>query len=263
MLATFRESPGLAYRRYVTKTEPDPRPSPSMVIGSAVNHLVLDPASAPAGFYVVQVRTRDAKAYRDAEQAYPERLILTLPEHELAMRAADSILEPLTSAAEVAHALLTAPGGISEWAYQWDDASGVPCKLMVDRLLPLSGRPTIGELKTARDPGLLVQRYGETRPASWLYNLGYDQQAAFNRRGVRHALGSTVEPDFYFVAVRNSSPYDVHVAKAGETFLSRAEAKTGETLARLAECLASPGPAGWISREEGLPGGVVPVLEEE
>lgn len=230
MLKVFRESPREAFLRFVAAPE---RPdggndwSQSRRIGAAVNALVLDPDVARSLIHTVEAKRRGAAAVGDAQRAFPDRLVLTRPETDLASGVADAILEPGTRAAEVANAILTAPGGYSEWAYRWEDAeTGVRCKLMVDRLAEVYGRPTIGELKTSRNPSPREFRRDARR-------FGYGLQAAHNVAGVEDALGE--KPQFFWVVVRNAPPFEVAVWRSSRLLLEGRDDRR-EALRRLARC---------------------------
>ncbi len=248
MIADFRESPALAHGRYVTRTIEREPPTPSMICGSLVNLLLLEPGRAKVQIAVADVESRNSKAFRQLAETAP--FAVTRPEMERATAIVDAFKNPRTKAAEVAAALLMGPG-ISEYAHKWEEP-GVPCKCMVDKLaLFPSGEPVQVELKTTTDPreepfSATVDRYD------------YDAQAAFNLRGIQHALGGFL-PRFYWIAVRNEPPHEVFVWQLGEEFYALGEQKISRDLAALAARLRGDVP--WCSSLEEMRSGSIPVLE--
>lgn len=115
-LKMFRRDPYLAYSG-LREAE---SPSEAMVIGSAINALVLEPSGSE--IYVAQVETRRSESYREALRAWGnDRLVVTAKENRLARAGAASILEPQTPAAELARSLLANPDGYNEWAHRWNE----------------------------------------------------------------------------------------------------------------------------------------------
>jgi len=248
MLADFRASPALAHGRYVTKSIEREPPTPSMICGSLVNILLLEPDRAKSHIAVAEVQSRNSKAFRDLDGTAP--IVVTRPEMDRALAVADAIQNPRTKAAEVAAALLLGPG-ISEYAHKWEEGE-IPCKCMVDKLAMFpTGEPVQVELKTTTDP----------RPqpfAATVDRYGYDAQAAFNLRGIQHALGGFL-PRFYWIAVRNEPPYEVHVSQLSEEFHALGEQQIERDLKGLGARLSGAAP--WCSEDEQLLSGSIPALE--
>lgn len=253
MLEEFHDSPAVAQGLYVAQDLEEPEPNESMILGSAVNLLVVEPERAEDSLCIAtQAQSRRGGAYKRAVERYPDRLVLTAPAGERAQAMARSILHPRTRQAETAKALLTAEG-YPEWAFKWDDPTGVPCKLKVDRVLNVWGVPTKVALKTTRDP----------RPESFhrdFLNFGYARRLAFNRRGLRVALGDDLPVDIKVVAVRNREPYDVWVYNLSENWFSIAEPEVEADLKLLAEYLARGDDANWCDPRENAEDSL-PVLE--
>lgn len=252
-LKAFRQSPALAYRRYLAKDLPPTRPTPPMTLGTLVNLLLLEPAAVSKEVYVVDCSTKGTNLYKDAEKLYgKERTVVTIGEMETAEGIAAAVLNPQSRHAEVALELLTSEGGYSEYAYQWiDPATGVPCRMMLDRLSATGGDlGTVVELKTTVDPNPeAFQRQ--------FFGMDYHCQAAFNSRGMAHLLGATDPGDFvrlrYFVvAVGNEPPHSVGVHLLSPETIDAGDAIVGRDLGRLAECLAgrSPWRSGWEDAEQ-------------
>lgn len=249
-LKAFRQSPAMAFRRYIKKDLEADRPTPPMILGTLVNLLLLEPAAVSKEVHVVDCSTKGTNLYKDAEKLYgKEKTVVTIGEWETAQGIADAVLNPQSRHAEVALELLTSEGGYSEYAYQWTDpATGVPCRMMLDRLpLCLPSDPgTVVELKTTVDP----------HPEAFqrqFFGMDYHVQAAFNSRGVGHLLGATSPDDFvrlrYFVvAIGNEPPHSVGVHLLSPETIAAGDAIVGRDLGRLAECLAGRAP--WRSKWE-------------
>lgn len=277
MLRCFNDSPALAYQRYVLCDPAAQRSgtSEALILGSAVNEILLDPAGR--NLHVVEVQSRATKAVRDAEQAFPGRRVLTRKEHDLARRIADSILEPRTPAARLAQTLLQSDGGHPEYAHRWEDPSGVPCRTLIDRVIPVHGRPAILELKTSRSP----DRFGFRRQ---VMSFGYHEQAAFNCRGLADALGidprpatdaptpsgdddwTPPEPEqgvlFYWIVIRNAPPYECYIYRRSEDLRKLGEHAVEEGLAKLADALQRrDDPAAWSLPDEQLPDDEIPEID--
>lgn len=254
MLAEFRDSPARAHALYVTGDLEREPPSPQMVVGSAVHLLLLEPDTVSRRIYVAECDARTAKIYKDSVRDRPDQLVLTRKEWETAEGAAGSILAGGTAAARVARSLLAAREGCySEYAFQWEDELGVPCKLMADRLLevPWSTVPVCPDLKTNSDPwALLANERGE------IYKAGYHAQAALYRRGLTRLLGGIV-PRHILVAVRNEKPFEVYVRELSEGVLAKGLEVVESDLKALARCLAG---APWESAEETLESGEIPFV---
>jgi hypothetical protein len=263
MVRNFRKSPGLAFMTYVARSAPLERPSEALVVGSAV-HRLIETQGQSTGIHVAGCDGRDAKTYRDAVQAFEPagRLVLTRKEFERAQRTADALLEPRTRSAEVGRAILCAGDGHSEWAYRWEDESGVPCKTLNDRVTLIRGEVAIGELKSTRDP----------TPAVFHRDIGtrrYHVQAAFNARGVRRAVAEEagipavdVPPvAFYWVVVGKSPPWSVYVCRATTRAMNDGEVEVEASLRKLAGCLQDPTGATWAHPHELLEDGEIPAAE--
>lgn len=250
-LKTFRRSPALAFRRYIERSIAAPRPTPPMILGTLVNLMLLEPESVGSEIFVVDVASKNTKAYREAEVEHgASKTVVILPEFEAAEAISDSILRPQSRHAEVALELLTSDGGFSEYAHRWTDpATGVPCRMMLDRLPAAEGDVvTVVELKTTVDP----------TPAAFqrqFFAMEYHCQAAFNARGVADLVGAVGDPFFHVrylvVAVGNEAPHSVGVHLLSPETLAAGSAIVTRDLAKLAECLAGRAPwrGGWEDAE--------------
>ena len=240
MLSTFRESAALAYGRYVAQTIPPEKSSDSLLIGSLVHLLILEPDKWDAEVEEVDARDKRAKAYKTATQDYPDKLIALAPDVERAKQIARSVLEPRTPDAELARDLLIDSPGVSEYSHRWTDAAtGVPLKVRFDRVTETAKGPTDVSLKTAADP---------SKSAFWraLWRYGYHIQAALYGEGFADLTAQ--EPDTIFVVVRNQAPFEVAVYLASPELIAKGREQLRKDLSALAACRLSDGP--WMSEWE-------------
>lgn len=244
MLGDFRDSPSLAHGRYVSQLLDRPEPSIEMLIGSAVHALLLEPVEAARTIKTVACQARSHGSYKSAVATGQWDLVLTEPMRETAQAIANNIRFPQTRAAEVACKLLLDDPGESEFAFKWDDSTGVPCKIKLDRLTINGGRIVEVSLKTTRDPS--PEHFCRD-----FYNFGYHAQAAFYRRGAQVLLGGYCPPCFV-VGIRNADPYEIAVYPVEEELLAAGAVVVEQDLRRLARCLA--GTAAWCAEWESLPG---------
>lgn len=252
MIKTFRDSPVVAWQRYVARSHEPPPPTGPMEIGSAVNTLLLRPeqAATPEGIVRVDVGSRNTKKWREAKEQFPQAVVMTDPEYQTARLVADAIQNPQTRAAEVGAALLSS--GYAEYAHRWDDSAGVRCRLMIDTLTTVGGEPTIVELKSARDPEPVA--FGRQA-----FNLGYHCQGAFYQRGIATALEGVL-PNLIYVVVRNEPPFEVAVYQASVEYITLGERQIAEDLKRLAVLLEQPPEERWCQEWESVEG-ALPTLE--
>jgi hypothetical protein len=248
----FRESPALAYKRFVSGELPPDPPSKSMILGSLANYLLLLPDRLHE-VRVVDVQARNAKTFKDEFALHEDQMVVTLPEWEAAEAIAGAVLRPESEGAEVAHDLLLGGDGHPEFAHQWDDDSGVPLKCMIDRLRLINGLPCLLELKTTKDPEPDAFRRD-------FENYDYHVQAAHNRRGIRHVLGGAIPP-VIVVVVRNEEPYEVAMPhQVSEWLLTEGDKQLARDLASLSKKLRGEEP--WCAEWQKAPiSGQLPVLE--
>ena len=247
---TFARDPGLAFGMY--RAEPriytPPPPTPAQMIGSAVHDLLAAAGGEESLIHPVKDKSRSGSEYKKAWSAFPERLVLTSKEHDEARRCADALLEPRTWSARLGKAILVGLPGFSEYYHAWTDETGVECMQLCDRVAEGPDFPIYGELKTAKNDDVPPDRF------FWVSRSnGYDDQMAFNLRGLRRLLPSIRG---VWVVVGKQPSYPVSVQMAGEEVLRSDRGRRGRlspeleieaTLERLAECLKDLTGAKWCS----------------
>lgn len=214
-LSDFQRSVPYYHARYITGEIEAREPSDSMVLGSAVHALVLQPELAET--LVVEMPDYGrSKADLEAKVQF-------LAEHRdhYALKA-DGIQQARAMAASVQrHPLasrLLAPceGALNEQGITWiDKATGLPCKALFDAYRPnhaFLNYPSIIDLKTAAD--ISAETWAKT-----VLNFKYDQQAAHYVEGAREVFELDGYPDFWHIAVCSSAPYEVAVYKLSAKFI--------------------------------------------
>ena len=241
MLKTFRDSPLLAYRQYVTKEIEPEEPSLAMLEGSAVHLLITEPDRAQEEMVKAECDVRRGKAWTEVKLGNPGRIVLPRPSWHAAHAMARAILEPRTEMAELAKALLCSPGGYGEYAHRWTEiVSGVEirCRLKLDHIRAIAGLPVKIELKSTRDPE--PEAFGR-----FFEDLEYHAQAAFYDRGIMtipeiagpvRAFGYTSPPTIV-VAVGNEEPHAVSVRQVPDDTMAEGARIIEHSLSRLADCL--------------------------
>lgn len=105
------------------------------------------------------------------------------------------------------------------------------CRAMVDWLVPRRGGPLIDLKFTGRSAA----------PEDWrrqAYDLGYDMQAAFYRRGFRAVFRRSPGP-FVFVVVETAPPYGVAVNALTPEFEEIGELRVAKAIEMWRQCMAS------------------------
>ena len=126
-------------------------PSKAQREGDAVHCLVLEPDQWDCRYYVVNVKSRVTKAFKQAAINHPDKVLLTLTEYEHIRRMADSLLGDKTI-----RRYLELPGQ-PETSFYWNhNESGISLKCRPDRItdkfcLDIKTTKDIGKRAFARD----------------------------------------------------------------------------------------------------------------
>lgn len=121
-------------------------------------------------------------------------------------------------------------GGVHEGTSVWSDERGANCRCRFDWLDP-NGDPIIFDYKTTA---------GSAEPDAFgrqIFNMGYDIQEAFYRRGARQTLGWS-NPDFIFVAQETSPPYALSMVQLDPAARDYADRKVDRSMRIWSECLS-------------------------
>lgn len=187
-----------------------PEPStPALIFGAAVHKLLLEPDTFDAEFAVAPEcdrRTKDGKeAYGAFLPTADGKDIISLADYKAAAEMAQKALET-----PFVKKLLD---GEREKPFYWvDDLTGEACKIRVDCISTIGGKPVIVDYKTAAD----ASTDGFTRS---VLNYGYDFQAGMYCEGVEKVTGQ--KPLFVFVAQEKTAPYAVNILQADDLMVQR------------------------------------------
>jgi hypothetical protein len=243
-LAVYRRSPRLARAYWIDGTMEPPGPTPEMELGTAVHALLL-------GREDEVVRAEGCAARRGkkwaawVEDYARTHTVLPEPAYEAAVLAADAIAEPQTPAAERARRILLELPGYGEYAYRWEDPyTGVPCKLMADRLVELPGGLVCEvSIKTVGawgdDPRIDRDSYGQLAG-----QRGHHCQAAHYVAGLTDLLVDET-PAALIIPISTAPPYEVAVYQWNDASLEVGARRVQEALEGIA--------AGrWLAPHEAL-----------
>lgn len=219
----LRESPEKAKWAW---DHPEP-PTPALLFGQAVHKLLLEPDTFDDEFAVapnIDRRTKDGKAaYNAFCESLGDRSVITTDQYQAAVEMRNAAI----SAPFVAKLLQ----GEHEKPMFWvDDLTGETCKIRLDVLSEIDGRPLIVDYKSAAD----ASTEGFMRHA---LNFGYDFQAAMYSEGVEKVTGQ--KPIFVFIAQEKTAPYAVNILQADDLFLKRGYEIFRELLGIFHECRVS------------------------
>lgn len=207
---------------YITRTQPRPKPTASMGIGSLthadllgegdVNRFVQSPFDS--------FRTKAAREWRDEQEA-SGRIVVNEQQLTEVMACYDSVR------AKVGR-WLDMPG-VSESVIEWEDSeTGMACKMMADRIVESPTGPVVLDIKTAAD----VSPEGFRKA---IENQLYAIQQVHYELGVEERYG--VRPMFLFVAVQNKWPNTSRVYQIDGGTLRKASAARLNAMTAIADCL--------------------------
>lgn len=196
----------------------------SMLLGSVVHKLVLEPADFTAEFAVCPECDRRTKDGRAAYTAFLDALgdgLTAVPAatYETAMAMARAV-----KAHPVAARLLT--DGKAEESYFWEQ-DGIKCSCRPDWL---RNDGLVVDLKTTKD----ASPEGFQKSA---YNFRYHVQAWWYIHGLR-LLGIDAT-EFIFIAVESAAPYTVSVYAADDLFFKLGEIEAMQDFETYKECMKS------------------------
>jgi len=194
MLKALNQSPRYYEAKYITKTIPSVS-SPSMLIGSAVHCLALEPDEFDKRYVVCPFSNRRTKAYKEWASE-EKRDVLTGVEMGKVRKAANALFtHPFIKA------VLEAPGKV-EHTLEWDcPNTNLPCKARPDKL---SGSVVL-DIKTTQN----CSRTSFERSVS---DYGYYLQQEHYLRGAYACEGSE-DPMFMFAVVETLPPFRVRAMR--------------------------------------------------
>ena len=201
----LRESPE-KFKYHQEHPEPSTQ---ALIFGAAVHKLLLEPETFADEFAVAPECDRRTKDGREAYNAFLSasdgKSVITLADYEKAQEMANKALET-----PFVKKLLD---GEHEKPFFWvDDLTGEGCKIRVDCITKIGGKPVIIDYKTTAD----ASTDGFMHHA---INYGYDFQAGMYCEGVEKVTGH--KPLFVFIAQEKTAPYAVNILQADDLMVKR------------------------------------------
>lgn len=251
-LKLFARSPAHYYAAYLDPNRPQRQPTAAMKLGTATHCAILEPERFNSE-YVAMPEGIDRRTMA-GKQAYADLLasgaeILAADDMASVMNMACSFRDN-----DISRALFDRSHKVEQSIFA--TINGVACKCRPDFIT---------------DDGLLVMDAKTTKDASpeefgrSAWNLGYHIQAAFYRRVIHAATGTT--PDFIFGCVESEAPHLVAFYSVPTYLLEYADGIIDMLLDRYAECKAAdlwPGYVAEIEMQElTVPGYAQRIIEND
>ncbi len=245
-LKLFARSPAHYYAAYLDPQRPERQPTAAMKLGTATHCAILEPERFNAEYVAmpegIDRRTTSGKqAYADLMASGAE--VLAADDMASVMNMACSFRDN-----DISRALFDRSHSVEQSICA--TINGVSCKCRPDFIT--ADRLLVMDVKTTKDAS--PEAFGKS---AW--NLGYHIQAAFYRRVIGAATGTT--PDFIFGCVESESPHLVAY------LLDYADGLIDTLLERYAECLAAdlwPGYVAEIEMQElSVPGYAQRIIEND
>lgn len=201
-----------------------PEPTPSMVLGTAVDAILFDRLDEIAVAPECDRRTTIGKEkWASFVASSAGRQVVKAEQYEAATAMAKNVREH-PAAASILSKLKSADMQV---AVVWrDEETGILCKGLLDMLA--ASRGLLGDLKSTADAG------PSEFPKS-IFNFGYARQGAMYAEGLA-ANGVTIE-DFAIIAVENEAPYAVAVYRLRDEDLLRGLGQFRKAINLYAECV--------------------------
>lgn len=186
------------------------KPTPALIFGTLVHCLLLEPDSFNKQFAVWDDTIK--KTTKEGKAAYAEFTDDLMGRQEVSrtMYEQATVMALLARSTPFVGKLLV---GEHEKPIKWtDEMTGEICKIRLDCLTEIGGKPVIVDYKTTAD----ASTDGFMRSA---INYGYDFQAGMYCEGVEKVTGQ--KPLFVFVAQEKTPPYAVNILQADNLMVQR------------------------------------------
>ena len=251
-LKLFMRSPAHYYAAYLDPNRIERSPTPAMRIGTATHCAILEPERFSAE-YIALPEDLDRRT-KEGKQAYSELIatgaeLLTSDDMAMVMNMACAFRDNTIS-----RSLFDRPHGVEQSIYA--TVNGVSCKCRPDFIT--NDYRLVMDVKTAKDAS--PEGFGRS---AW--SLGYHLQAAFYRRVISAATGTT--PDFIFGCVESERPHLVAYYTVPQYLLDYADGLVDTLLERYAECLHTGIWHGYIAEMEpqelSVPGYAQRIIEQD
>lgn len=251
-LKLFMRSPAHYYAAYLDPNRIERKPTAAMKLGTATHCAILEPERFN-GEYTVMPEGLDRRTTA-GKQAYADLLASGAE-----ILSADEMAQVINMACafrdnEISRALFDRKHAVEQSIFA--EVNGVACKCRPD-FMTADGL-IVMDVKTTSDAS--PEAFGKS---AW--NLGYHVQAAFYRRVISEATGTT--PDFIFGCVESERPHLVAYYSVPQYLLDYADGLIDCALERYAECMRSGVWPGYVSaiemQELNVPGYAQRIIEQD
>lgn len=197
--------------------------TPSMLLGSVVHKLILEPETFCHEYAVCPEIDRRTKAGKEQWKEFTDGLtdditVIDKATYELALTVAEAVKNH-----PVASRLLT--GGQAEQSYFWNHKSGTECKCRPDYLR--TDIKTVVDVKTTQDAS--PEEFTKTA-----YKFRYHVQAAWYTDGLKQC-GIDIN-NFMFIVVETKAPYNVMVYAADDNMMTLGRSEAEKNLETYISC---------------------------
>lgn len=231
MLKVFAESPQKYYQMFVAQTMPKPEQSQSVLTGSVVHCLFLEPEKFGYEYAVAPTcdrRTTKGKTlWSEFVDAADGKTVITGDTYDMARAMVDALM-----ANKTARAIREHKDAVIEQSIRWtDDITGLKLKAKPDIYIPAGTTDfnLVIDLKTSQNPAPRKFK-GEC------YKYDYFMQGGFYVDGCRSVHDMDADTVFCIIAIGNQPPYDVYPYKVTPEHLSEGYDTFQNHLQRLWRC---------------------------
>lgn len=211
----------------LTPQPPADTPDRKQQIGTAAHKLLLGHGSEIVVIAGESYSKKEPRELRDAALAEGKAPIL-----EADYAAVTAMVEAFgEQIAEFGQIAATFFAGDSEVVIAWQEKGGLWCRAMVDKLYVSDNRAVLFDYKAtdaSADPYACASR---------CFQMGYDFQKMFYRRGLCAVLPDLERVQSYLVTQENSAPHAVSVLELGYEAALSAEKEVWKALALWERCL--------------------------
>lgn len=223
---------------------PPRKPTPQMMLGTAVHCAVLEPSTFDQRYVADLDISRNSNAYRAFAQACIDQGLIPLSEEDrervFAMR------ESLMADPQIAEAL-DGPGASEVSAWWFDPETGIICKCRPDRVREAGAGSLLIDLKTTADAS--QEAFSKS-----IANFGYHTQCDWYVDGYARASNKPVH-GMLFVVIESEFPYACAAYTLDDLALEQARRDNARVRRIFKSCTDSgvwPGYGGAV-KEIGLP----------
>ena len=225
MLSTLLDRPSTYYKRYLAPPEERSpyKSAKHLVLGDAVHCQILEPDEFWDRYHMVQTRSRLTKAFREAQELYPQLVCLTIPEYDMICQMSEALWND-----KHARTYLELRGKPERTFYYTDKETGIELKARPDFISDNS--TYVLDIKTCRS----IDPFQFTRDCD---DYKYWLSPELINNAVEAVRGKRPEA-YVFLCVENRGEKkpDTAVYYADLDFLEMGERKLKEALSTLKEC---------------------------